>query len=1278
MASLFASLCGFVAAVSLLNFAAPARAQTYWQSLSSTDDWSTSADWSNGLPTSSATAYITDGGTANITTAGDACNTLSLGGTAGSGAINMTGGALSANNTYVGFSGTGAFAQSGGTNEISNNGSLYVGYNSGSSGTYNLSGGSASAANEFVGWSGTGAFTQSGGTNAAGYLYLAGAAGGGNGTYSLNAGYLTAGSVSVGFTGTGVFNQSAGTNAIAGPLILGWNGWCNGTYSLSGGSLNANSTDVGFNGTGVFTQSGGTSKTGGTLYVGDDTGSSGVYTQSGGVSATGGTLQIGYYSGSTGLYTLSGTGALSAGGGVSVGYGYGGVGRLEWLSSASTLTTPSLTLSPNGTLVMGFNFDMAALASGALFNGTTFNAASGSLEIAYGATATQTSGAATVGTLRLGTTEGSGTYSLSGTGELSAACVSIGSGGCCLFSGGTLQTIGLASQGVFNGGNSPALLADNGILNLSSGTWTNLGATSLGMGANSLLIVPAVSSPLAEFASVNCRGLTHTAGTTLSLSAGQGFGGCGSISDSVSCQGTITAASSGFINLSNGLVLAGAGVVNLGNGALTVNDPASAITGGSLAASYQYVGCSGTGTFTQSGGTNTSINSLYLGYRAGDNGTYNLSGVGLLNGNSEYVGYCGAGGFMQSGGTNEISNNALYVGYNPGSSGAYSLSGTAGLSVFLYYGPAAGEYIGYSGSGAFTQSGGWNADQGPLSVGYNSGSSGTYSLSGTGLLITFWDPEYVGYSGTGAFTQSGGTNAAGYPCLGYNFGSSGTYNLSGGSLNASSTDVGYSGTGVFTQSGGTDAISGNLCLGYNSGASGTYNLNGGILSVGSLSQGSGAAAFNFGGGTLQAAGPLTTAVSMTLTGSGGNATVNTNGYAMTLAGNLSGPGGLTKTGSGTLTLAATGTYSGGTVVNQGNLVFSSTSAIPSSGSVQINAAGAVNISGAYTTASSWLASGKINANSTGALALTRSSNENINFAGYNTLSLGATGTQTYTGTITPASSGYNLGGGGGTLLYNGPALTGSNSLTINGNVTFSAAQSYSGPTTISAGTLETTGGNNRLPTTTTLTIGPSGVLDLEGNDQTVGGLSGSAGAIVANNSSATNTSTLTVSESPGSTTFAGNIIGNNALALSGSGELTLSGTDTYSGGTTISGGTLDIAAASALPSTGLVTISGGGRLVLGSGAGIGALLAASSPIAAAHVALSAAATPGAMLGATPAAVEDNAPPQCGAENAVGAAAAVPEPQTIALLIAAAVCGLAMRRADRLCRVGRAQRAPPKS
>ena len=70
--------------------------------------------------------------------------------------------------------------------------------------------------------------------------------------------------------------------------------------------------------------------------------------------------------------------------------------------------------------------------------------------------------------------------------------------------------------------------------------------------------------------------------------------------------------------------------------------------------------------------------------------------------------------------------------------------------------------MGYSGTGSFTQSGGANNVNGgfnylSLGLGYNAGSSGTYNLSGGGLLSAAQN-EYVGYSGTGTFTQSGGTN----------------------------------------------------------------------------------------------------------------------------------------------------------------------------------------------------------------------------------------------------------------------------------------------------------------------------------------------------------------------------------------------------------------------------------------------------------------------------------------------------------------------------------------
>ena len=59
-------------------------------------------------------------------------------------------------------------------------------------------------------------------------------------------------------------------------------------------------------------------------------------------------------------------------------------------------------------------------------------------------------------------------------------------------------------------------------------------------------------------------GLTHTLGTTLTVPAGTGFGGWGTIADPVNCQGTIIATAGGAINLANGLTLFGHGASRLG------------------------------------------------------------------------------------------------------------------------------------------------------------------------------------------------------------------------------------------------------------------------------------------------------------------------------------------------------------------------------------------------------------------------------------------------------------------------------------------------------------------------------------------------------------------------------------------------------------------------------------------------------------------------------------------------------------------------------------------
>jgi hypothetical protein len=178
---------------------------------------------------------------------------------------------------------------------------------------------------------------------------------------------------------------------------------------------------------------------------------------------------------------------------------------------------------------------------------------------------------------------------------------SLGTGGQYQFSGGTLQVNGtFVNQGVFDGQDSPGVLNANCLVDLSVGTWKNLGATSVNMGANSLLIVPAGFNPSTSFGSYNSQGVTYTLGTTLVVPAGKGFTASYSFNDPVNCQGTIAVPSGGSTNLNNGLVLSGNGTVNLGNGSLMVNDSASGISGGTLSATNEYAGNGGTGTFTHS------------------------------------------------------------------------------------------------------------------------------------------------------------------------------------------------------------------------------------------------------------------------------------------------------------------------------------------------------------------------------------------------------------------------------------------------------------------------------------------------------------------------------------------------------------------------------------------------------------------------------------------------------------------------------------------------------
>jgi len=226
----------------------------------------------------------------------------------------------------------------------------------------------------------------------------------------------------------------------------------------------------------------------------------------------------------------------------------------------------------------------------------------------YGGTGTfnQSGGTNSAGSLLL--EESGATYRLSGSGVLSgtgesvghdgnalfqqtggqniSTVVTIGSGGRYQMSGGTLQLNGgLQNLGVLDFSNSASVvnLSANNILDFSSGTIVNAGSMSFNVGSNSLVLVPSGVNLASVFGSYSNAGMTHVPGTTLVVPAGQGFGGSGTISDPVNCQGTITGAPNSGINLKNGLVLSGNGSVAVGStGWIDVNDSVSGMGGGTL------------------------------------------------------------------------------------------------------------------------------------------------------------------------------------------------------------------------------------------------------------------------------------------------------------------------------------------------------------------------------------------------------------------------------------------------------------------------------------------------------------------------------------------------------------------------------------------------------------------------------------------------------------------------------------------------------------------------
>ncbi|WP_081716147.1 autotransporter-associated beta strand repeat-containing protein [Paraburkholderia mimosarum] len=129
-----------------------------------------------------------------------------------------------------------------------------------------------------------------------------------------------------------------------------------------------------------------------------------------------------------------------------------------------------------------------------------------------------------------------------------------------------------------------------------------------------------------------------------------------------------------------------------------------------------------------------------------------------------------------------------------------------------------------------------------------------------------------------------------------------------------------------------------------------------------------------------------------------------------------------------------------------------------------------------------------------------------------------------------------------------------------GTLTLSALNTYTGATTINAGTLAA-GIANAFASSSAVTVNSGATLALHDFSQTANNLSG-AGNITLG----TATSTVLTANSNASTTFSGDISGAGGIDKTGANTLTLSGANTYSGGTDVAAGTLIATNASALGS----------------------------------------------------------------------------------------------------------------
>ena len=437
--------------------------------------------------------------------------------------------------------------------------------------------------------------------------------------------------------------------------------------------------------------------------------------------------------------------------------------------------------------------------------------------------------------------------------------------------------------------------------------------------------------------------------------------------------------------------------------------------------------------------------------------------------------------------------------------------------------------------------------------------SGTLALSGTGSIAAS-----SGVYANGVFDISGTTSGASVATLS----GAGTVALGGQTLTISNASTTFS--GVLTDGGIHGGTGGSLTIaagtqtltGINSFTGATVITTGATLALsgtGAIAASSGVAS----NGTLDISGTTSGTSITTLSGAGtvalGGQTLTISNASTTFSGVLAdggiqgGAGGSLNIAAGTQTLSGANTYSGGTTVTSGTIGVQNSASL-GSGALALHDGTTLVLDG----------NGLNLANA-------------IHVAGDPTFTVNAGNTNTISGVIADgATPGDVVKNGGGTLIL-------------------TAANTYTGATTIAAGTLVLSGGGSIAASSG---VASNGTLDISGTTSgaSITTLSG-AGTVALGGQS------LTITNA--STTFAGILADGGINAGTGgsltiaAGTQTLTGINTYTGGTVINtgatlalSGTGGIAASSGVYANGAFDISGttsGASVATLSGVGMVAL-----------------------------------------------------------------------------------------